>query len=69
LSATADAPAPADPPVAAHIPAAAVAITTAPGMPSLSKTRIPLLPSQRTTQNKQLVRMARERGITPVTPN
>jgi hypothetical protein len=38
-------------------------------MPSLSKTRIPLLPSQRTTQNKQLVRMARERGITPVTPN
>jgi hypothetical protein len=47
----------------------AVAITTAPDMPSLPETRIPLLPGKRARQNKQLVRMARERGITPVTPN
>jgi len=47
----------------------AVAITTVPDMPSLPVTRVPLLPSKRTRQNAQLVRMARERGITPVTPN
>ena len=47
----------------------AVAITTAPDIPSPPKTRIPLLPSRPARQNKQLVRMARERGITPVTPN
>jgi len=47
----------------------AVAITTVPDMPSLPETRVPLLPSKRTRQNTQLVKMARERGITPVTPN
>ena len=47
----------------------AVAITTVPDIPSLPETRVPLLPSKRTRQNAQLVRMARERGITPVTPN
>jgi hypothetical protein len=47
----------------------AVAITTVPDIPSVPDTRIPLLPSKQTRQNKQLVRMARERGITPVTPN
>jgi hypothetical protein len=47
----------------------AVAITTAPDIPSVPETRIPLLPSKRTRQNAQLVKMARERGITPVTPN
>jgi hypothetical protein len=47
----------------------AVAITTVPDMPSLPETRVPLLPSKRTRQSAQLVRMARERGITPVTPN
>ena len=47
----------------------AVAITTVPDMPSLPETRVPLLPSKRTRQTAQLVRMTRERGITPVTPN
>jgi len=47
----------------------AVAITTVPDIPSLPETRVPLLPSKRTRQNAQLVKMARERGITPVTPN
>jgi hypothetical protein len=47
----------------------AVAITTAPDMPSVPDTRIPLLPSKRTRQNSRLVKMARERPITPVTPN
>ena len=47
----------------------AVAITVVPDMPSLPETRVPLLPSKRTRQNTQLVKMARERGITPVTPN
>ena len=46
----------------------AVAITTAPTMPSVPRTGLPLS-SKRTRQNAQLVRMARERGITPVTPN
>ena len=47
----------------------AVAITVVPDMPSLPETRVPLLPSKRSRQNAQLVGMARERGITPVTPN
>jgi len=47
----------------------AVAITIVPDMPSLPETRVPLLPSKRSRQNAQLVGMARERGITPVTPN
>jgi hypothetical protein len=47
----------------------AVAITTVPDTPSLPETRVPLLPSKRTRQSAQLARMARERGITPVTPN
>jgi hypothetical protein len=46
----------------------AVAITTAPTMPSVPRTGLPLS-STHTRQNAQLVRMARERGITPVTPN
>jgi hypothetical protein len=46
-----------------------VAITTAPPMPSVPDTGLPLVPSKHSKQNAQLVRMARERGITPVTPN
>jgi len=47
----------------------AVAITVAPDMPSVPDTRAPLVPSKRTRQNARLVKMARERRITPVTPN
>jgi hypothetical protein len=47
----------------------AVAITAAPPMPSVPNTGLPLVQSKRSRQNAQLVRMARERGITPVTPN
>ena len=48
----------------------AVAITTAPPIPSLpAGSRLPLVPSQRARQNALLVDMARERSITPVTPN
>ena len=47
----------------------AVAITTAPPMPSVPDTALPLVPSKNSRQNAQLVTMARERGITPVTPN
>jgi hypothetical protein len=47
----------------------AVAITTVPPMPSVPDTGVPLVASKHSRQNAQLVRMARERGITPVTPN
>jgi len=47
----------------------AVAITTAPRMPSVPNTGLPLVHSKHSRENAQLVRMARERGITPVTPN
>jgi hypothetical protein len=47
----------------------AVAITTVPTMPSVPNTGLPLVRSKHARQNAQLVRMARERGITPVTPN
>ena len=47
----------------------AVAITTVPPMPSVPDTGLPLVASKHSRQNAQLVRMARERGITPVTPN
>jgi hypothetical protein len=47
----------------------AVAITTAPPMPSVPDTGLPLVTSKHSRQNAQLVRMVRERGITPVTPN
>jgi len=48
---------------------AAVAITTVPAMPSVPNTGLPLVRSKHARQNALLVRMARERGITPVTPN
>ena len=47
----------------------AVAITTSPPMPSVPRTGLPLMLSKHSRQNAQLVRMTRERGITPVTPN
>ncbi len=47
----------------------AVAITTVPDLPSVPDRRIPVGPSKRTRQNAQLVKMTRERSITPVTPN
>ena len=47
----------------------AVAITAAPPMPSVPRTGLPLVHSKHARENAQLVRMARERGITPVTPN
>jgi hypothetical protein len=47
----------------------AVAITTAPPMPSVPRTGLSLALSKHSRQNAQLVRMARERGITPITPN
>jgi hypothetical protein len=47
----------------------AVAITTVPDMPSVPETHIPLVPSKGTRQNARLVKMTRERRITPVTPN
>ena len=47
----------------------AVAITTVPAMPSVPNTGLPLVRSKHARQNALLVRMARERGITPVTPN
>jgi hypothetical protein len=47
----------------------AVAITTAPPMPSVPRTGLSLALSKHSRQNAQLVSMARERGITPVTPN
>ena len=47
----------------------AVAITTVPTMPSVPNTGLPLVRSKHARQNALLVRMARERGITPVTPN
>jgi hypothetical protein len=47
----------------------AVAITIVPDMPSVPQTHLPLLPSKRTRQNARLVKMTRERRITPVTPN
>jgi hypothetical protein len=40
-----------------------------PPMPSVPDAGLPLVPSKYSRQNAQLVRMARERGITPVTPN
>jgi len=47
----------------------AVAITTVPAMPSVPNAGLPLVRSKHARQNALLVRMARERGITPVTPN
>jgi hypothetical protein len=47
----------------------AVAITTAPSIPSVPDTHIPLVPSKKTRENARLVKMTRERDITPVTPN
>jgi hypothetical protein len=47
----------------------AVAITTAPAIPSVPDTHIPLVPSKKTRENARLVKMTRERDITPVTPN
>jgi hypothetical protein len=47
----------------------AVAITTAPAIPSVPDTHIPLVPSKKTRENARLVKMTRERDLTPVTPN